>query len=67
MGDSQQNEIVTAFFPAQLAQRYRVVAALQGVSRSELLRRAANAYLVTLGYPMQPQQDQPQPARAAQQ
>ena len=41
--------IVAAEFPRRLEQHARIAAALEGVSRSELIRRAVNIYIEELG------------------
>lgn len=47
-GKEQENVIVTAFFPHELAEAARVAAARQGVSRSELIRQAVAYWLEQL-------------------
>ncbi len=42
---AKPTEFVNAQFPAPLARQARVEAAKQGVSRSELIRKAVEAYL----------------------
>jgi hypothetical protein len=49
MATSAGKVTVTAEFPHQLARRARVAAALQGTSRSELIRQAVDTFVEGLG------------------
>jgi metal-responsive CopG/Arc/MetJ family transcriptional regulator len=43
--ETQDHVFVSGYFPADLALKIRIAAAKRNVSRSELMRRAAAAYL----------------------